>query len=427
MKRSTWNLRAIVVLGTLAGLAGWAFTLKAQDAASDLLKTADETLERVAHLRELQPKRPIEKGVRSREEISKFLDAHVRENYEDSQIQSEEKMLRKLGMIPQDLDYKAFMLKLLTEQVGGYYDPDKRTFFVADWLPADQQKPFMAHELTHALQDQYFNLGRLIREERKLRNDDRVLALQAVFEGDAMAVMLDYVLEPAGKNFSQLPNLVFIGRSQLPSMDAQFEVFRQAPLFLKEELLFPYGYGAAFLQRIRSTQPWAAVDKVYSDLPLSTEQIIHPEKYLTLRDDPKPVEVRDPALTLGPGWKSGYTNVLGEFALYLMLQLQIPEEKARRAAAGWGGDQVILAENPNGSAAVFFDSVWDSPEDAEEFYQAMSAWFKARFPKAARAGETASSFSLTDSGEFHSLRHSENRVSFIVGLSESQSSKLKTW
>lgn len=417
----------MAVLGMLAGLAGLAFTLTAQDAASDLLKTADETLERVAHIRGLQPKSPIDKGVRSREEIAKFLDAQVRENYEDSLIQSEGKMLQKLGLIPRDLDYKGFTLKLLTEQVGGYYDPDRRTFFIAGWLPAEQQKPVMAHELTHALQDQYFNIGRLIKEERKLRNDDRVLARQAVFEGDAMAVMLDYLLEPSGKNFSQLPNLVLVMRSQFASMDAQFEVFKQAPLFLKEELLFPYGYGAAFLQKIRSAQPWDAVNKVYSDLPVSTEQIIHPDKYLTTRDVPKPVEVKDPAPMLGAGWKSGYTNVLGEFALYLMLQLQIPEEKAKRAAAGWGGDQIILTENQEGSAVVFFNSVWDSPEDADEFYQAMSGWFKSRFPKAVSSGETASSFSLKDAGEFHALRRSEDRVSFIVGLPESQSSKLSNW
>lgn len=428
MRKLMIGLRAAMFLACLMGLAAMTFGLRLQKtAAADLLKAAEEMTEQVTQLRSLQPKGPIQKGVNSRDEISKFLDAHVRENYDDAQIESEGILLRKLGMIPDSLDYKAFTLKLLTEQVGGYYDPDKKTFFMADWLPVEQQKPVMAHELTHALQDQYFDIGRMQKEDLKLHNDDRVLAHQAVFEGDAMAVMLDYLLAPGGKTFSQLPNLVMVMRSQFSNMDAQYAVFREAPLFLKEELLFPYGYGAAFLQKIRADQPWEAVNRIYSDLPASTEQIIHPEKYLTSRDDPQSVRVQDPTPQLGPSWKNAYTNVMGEFALYLMLKPQIPEEKARQAAAGWGGDQIRLVTNADGAAAVFFSSAWDNPEDAGEFYQAMQEWFKIRFPHAKHASDSPSEFSLIEGGEYHALRRSENRVNFVVGFPESQSAKLKSW
>ncbi len=428
MKKRMIGLRAVFILACFIALAGITFGLRLQKTAvPDLLKAAEEMTARVAQLRGLQPKAPIQKGVNSRSEIAQFLDSHVRENYDDAQIQSEGILLRKLGMIPQDLDYKAFTLKLLTEQVGGYYDPDKKTFFIADWLPLEQQKPVMVHELTHALQDQYFDIGRMQKEDLKLHNDDRVLAHQAVFEGDAMAVMLDYLLEPGGKTFSQLPNLVMVMRSQFSNMDAQYEVFREAPIFLKEELLFPYGYGAAFLQKIRASQPWEAVNKIYADLPASTEQIIHPEKYFTNRDEPQSVRVQDPTPQLGPAWKVAYTNVMGEFALDVMLKQQIPEDKARKAAAGWGGDQILLVTDQAGESAVFFSSTWDSPQDADEFYQAMEEWFKARFPQAKRSSNSPDETSLIDRGEYHALRRNENRVDFVVGLPESQSAKLKSW
>ncbi len=428
MKKRMIGIRVAMFFACLTVMAAMTFGLRPQVTATpDLLKTADEMTEQVIRLRGLQPKGPIQKGVNSRDEISRFLDAHVRESYDDAQIQSEGTLLRKLGMIPDSLDYKAFTLKLLTEQVGGYYDPDKKTFFIADWLPAEQQKPVMVHELTHALQDQYFDIGRMQKEDIKLHNDDRMLAHQAVFEGDAMAVMLDYLLVPGGKTFAQLPNLVMVMRSQFASMDAQYEVFREAPVFLKEELLFPYGYGAAFLQKIRASQPWDAVNKIYSDLPASTEQIIHPEKYFTSRDDPKPVRVKDPTPQLGPAWKDAYTNVMGEFALYLMLKLHIPDEKAKQAAAGWGGDQICLVAEDGGGAGVFFSSVWDSPEDAGEFYQAMEEWLNARFPRARHVSDSTAEFSLIEGGEYHAVRRSENRVDFVVGFPESQSAKLKSW
>jgi hypothetical protein len=420
-------LRIVLFLISLfppAGLTAKAFP---QEAPSDLLKTADEIIARVTTLRGLQPKGPIQKGVKSRSEISRFLESHVKENYDEEQLQSEGRVMQKLGLIPTSMDYKDFTLKLLTEQVGGYYDPEKKTFFIAAWLPIEQQKPVMVHELTHALQDQYFDIGRFQKEDRQSHNDDRSLARQAVFEGDAMAVMLDYMLEPAGRNFTQLPNLVTVMRQQFSSMESQFDVFKQAPMFLKEELLFPYGYGAAFLQKLRSTQPWDAVNKLYLDFPASTEQIIHPEKYLEPRDQPRDVELQDPSPGLSPGWKSTYHNVLGEFTLYLMLKAFIPEETAKTAAAGWGGDQVMLLQNSNGDSAVFVSSVWDTVADAGQFYAAMDTWFKIRFPESKRSEESASGFHLSTPAGFHALRQEGDRVRFVVGLPESEASRITGW
>ncbi len=386
---------------------------------TELLKTADELLQTVTKLRGLEPKSSILKGIRSRAEISQYLNERVHEDYSENDLQAEEKVLRKLGLIPASINYKEFVLKLLTEQVGGYYDPDKKTLYIAAWLTADEQKPVLVHELTHALQDQHFDVGRILKENRKLRNDDRTLAHQAVLEGDGMVVMLQYLLEPIKRHFSQLPDLAFIMQAQMASMQSQYAVFKNAPPYLRESLLFPYGYGAAFLQKAWLKNPsWEAVNKIYSDLPASTEQIIHPEKYLNERDNPKSVPHDDPAARIGKGWKITYRNVLGEFSLSLLLDLHLTEERARRSVSGWGGDQVSLLENAEGKNAVFVNTVWDTPEDAEKFYLAIQDWFQKGYPRAIKTDEPPGGFSLVQDGEFHSVRHRGDSVRFIVGQPE---------
>ncbi len=397
-----------------------------ESTSADLLKTAAEMIQRVSQLRGLQPKASIPMGVKSRDEISKFLLERVKSDLDEEELQNEGKVLQKLGLIPTDLNYKDFTLKLLTEQVGGYYDPDKKTFFIAGWLPAEQQKPVMVHELTHALQDQYFDLNKVLKDDRKLHNDDRILAQQAIFEGDGMAVMLDYLLEPAGRDFASLPDLVFV-MQQYSNMSAEFPVFKTAPLYLKETLLFPYGFGAAFLQKVWAKNPsWEAVNKIYSDLPVSSEQIMHPEKYLaTPRDDPKPVELEDPAARLGTGWKISYRNVLGELGIDLLLRLQLPEEQSKRAAAGWGGDQVLLLENESGNYAVLMATVWDSTDDADEFYQAMSDWLQRRYSKARKSVPAANGFSLIQDGEYNSIQRDGLKIQCVIGLPESDAPKPK--
>ncbi len=425
MKRVLRTLATLVVLIFAAGLVARAWVQ--ETAPADLLKTAEEMVQQVSRLRGLQPKAPIQMGVKSRDEISKFLREHVKESVDEGDLQGEGKVLHKLGLIPASIDYKDFTLKLLTEQVGGYYDPDKKTFFIAGWLPLDQQKPVMVHELTHALQDQYFNLNKILKEDRKLNNDDRMLARQAIYEGDGMAVMLNFLLQPVGRSFASLPDLVFVMRSQFSTMDSQFPIFKSAPEYLKETLLFPYGYGASFLQKAWAKSPsWDAVNKIYSDLPVSTEQIMHPEKYLdTPRDDPKPVEFEDPTVRLGKGWVTSYRNVLGEFTIDLLLRLHLSEAQSKLAAAGWGGDQVLLLENPEGKQVVFMATTWDTPDDAEEFFQAMSDWLGRKYEKARKSSETPDGFNLTQDGETSSIRREALKVLVFIGLPEGDAAKLK--
>jgi len=415
----------LVVASLLGGAAAWLSGAEARSPGEDILKTADEILVRVSKLRGLEPTGPISKGVRTRQEITEFLNERVREERSEAELEAEGKALRLLGVFPEGLQYREFMLQLLTEQIGGYYDPQKKTLFLADWLPVDQQKPVMAHELTHALQDQHFDLGRTMAADRRSQNDDRTLAHQAVFEGDGTAVMLDYLLEPTGKTFFQLPDLVFVMRAQYTLLESQFKVLQQAPEFIKETLFFPYGYGGAFLQKLRAKQPWSAADALYKDLPESTEQILHPEKYFDRRDTPRAVVVPDPSSHLGEGWRVTYRNVLGEFQLATLLRGGgNTEDQARRAAAGWDGDQVLLVEGAT-SHFLILSTVWDSEQEAGEFFESIGNWLLKRFPQAARSDDSPAGYRMADTGRHHFLKRDGDTVRLIIGLPQAESAKLK--
>ncbi len=420
------RIRWIICLMLAVGLSS-TMPSPAQEAdAAALLDTVDEMVQITARLRGLEPKAPILKGVKSRDEITQYLNERVQEDYDQLRLQNEGKMLKKLGLIPAELDYLEFILKLLTEQVGGYYDPEEKTLYIASWVSVKEQKPIMVHELTHALQDQYFDIQEILKKHRNLDNDDCVLAHQALFEGEAMVLMLQYILEPIKRHFAELPDLAFIMRTQMSAMQSQFAVFESAPSYVQEMLLFPYGYGASFLQQAWKRNPsWQSINKFYSDLPASTEQIIHPEKYFTDRDEPIPVEAEKYAAKLGENWDIAYRNVLGEFSLSLLLRLHLTDERSMRSVAGWGGDQVLLLENGFGKNAVLVSTIWDSEDDSEKFFGAMDEWFRQRYADTLRTDESASGFSIVRNGEFHTIRREGTMVRFLIGLPETDGVKLK--
>ncbi|HUV12918.1 MAG TPA: hypothetical protein VMY18_04685 [Acidobacteriota bacterium] len=356
---------------------------------SELLKSADEVLETVVEIRELKPREPIQKGIQSREEVRAYLVSRIQEEYPKDQIEVEERLLEKLGLIPPDLQLYEFMLELLTEQVAGYYDPDSKTFIIADWIPLEIQKPVMAHELTHALQDQYFDLKRFLTPVEG--NDDTTLAHNALIEGEGFIIMLDYTLRPMGRSAADIPDLIELNRAQMPLMEAQFPIFGKAPDYLKETLIFPYAYGGAFIKRILEEGSWQDVDRVYSNLPESTEQILHPEKYLNSPDHPTEVDTETLQKKLSEDWEPVVENVLGEFSTYLLLKEYISDEQAQRASKGWDGDRVELWESERGNTALLLSTIWDGTADASEFFEAYSELVVKKYPQAERSDRQDSS------------------------------------
>lgn len=336
---------------------------------TQLLAAADDITRQVAALRGLQPRRQIERGVLTREEIGARLKERIAKEYTPEEIRVESRVLKRLGLLPADADYQAILLDLLMEQVAGFYDPFTRKLYIADWLGLELQRPALAHEIQHALQDQHFDLKTFA---TPIKDDgDRQLARSALVEGDGTATMLEFFAQSLGLDVARVTALGdSLGKQLAAGMVAQSPAFTRAPRFLRETLLFPYFSGLNFVLAIRKGQPWSKVDEAFRAPPESTEQVLHPEKYFA-RERPSAI-VTAPLAALGPR-KELRRDVLGEMALRVLFAAHLPDGAAERAAAGWGGDRLVaFGEADDGKPITVIDySSWDTEEDAKEAAGAM--------------------------------------------------------
>jgi hypothetical protein len=352
-----------------------------------VVATTAAVLKETSEIRELPILRPVKSGAQSRVEIERMLIKNLDEQTTPAEMHANELSLRKFGLAPSDFEYRPFVIKLLTEQVAGYYDPRAQEFHLADWLELEGQKPVMAHELTHALQDQHFNLRRF--EKWPHGDSDAELAAHALIEGDATLAMTIYL----AKN----PMVALAFSRSLSSSGMSSEQFNKAPRALRESLVFPYLQGNEWATQLYKRGGWTMISRAFARLPLSSEQILHPEKYFSYE---RPVKVVLPDLTgllnnsklsgsksgsaNGGNWRRIDYDVNGEWSYYLILDqfLKSPAE-SRRAAAGWAGDRYELYEGP-GPENIFTAqmTVWDTENDAREFFDAYLKRTERRYPDA---------------------------------------------
>src|SRR5260370_15944699 len=234
-----------------------------------MVSGSGEVLKETSEIRQLAILRPVQSSTQSRAEIERMLIKNLDEETTPAQIHATEVTLKKLGLAPADFQYRALMLRVLTEQVAGYYDPKTQQFHLADWIDLDGQKPIMAHELTHALQDQHFNLRRFAHWPKG--DSDAELAAHALIEGDATLAMTLYV---ARNPLRALAFLKSLGATGMPSDELD-----KAPRALRETLLFPYQEGILWTRNLYQRGGWNEVSTAFTELPQSTEQVMHSEKY----------------------------------------------------------------------------------------------------------------------------------------------------
>src|ERR1043165_4126747 len=382
IRLQTAALLAVVLI--LAALAPAARTTKAQAQSAAATVTANakraavveattEVLKETSELRQLPIIRQVKSDTQSRADIERFLIKNLDEDTTPAEMHATEVSLKKLGLVPQDFQFRAFIIKLLTEQVAGYYDPKQQEFFLADWIDLDGQKPVMAHELTHALQDQHFNLRRF--EKWPKGDSDAELAAHALIEGDASLAMSVYVTRSPAR-------IIALMKSMGGSQSATEEIDR-APRALRESLLFPYQEGMQWVTQLYKKEGWPLVSKAFTELPQSTEQILHADKYFA-HDAPIKITQPDIASALGAGWKRIDSDVNGEWSYYLILDEYLKsEQESRRAAAGWGGDRYSVYEDAKtGSVFITQLTAWDTEQDAAEFFTAYAKRTELRYKSA---------------------------------------------
>lgn len=418
----------------------------ASPSADQLLKEAGSIADRVARIRGLAPLDDIEKGVKTREELRAILVEKLAEEQTDRQMRQEAAVFRKLGLIPEDLDYREVILDVLTEQIAGFYDQKEGKLNIMVGIPLDLQRPAMAHEIFHAIQDQHFDLTRMLEPFESREHGDFHLARSALIEGDATVLMIDFALYQEGtlprNDFRSLVDIPMLanmlkqldygqlgaleqlsekgtdganggGSDESDSTTSPTELFdsslSEAPPIIRRVLIFPYLAGMRFVIAMRSGRTWSEFDDIYRRPPVSAEQILHPERYAE-RDEPVVLNY-DPSAVLD-SYDRIYDTVLGEFQMQLFLEQHTGEGETQsgersvdveKATTGWDGDRLLAFENDEGRVLLTHLSVWDSRRDAKEYYNALIEVSGRRFPETSKRtadGEYGASTCLySDTGD----------------------------
>jgi hypothetical protein len=308
--------------------------------------------------------------------IADMADADSQKSIEDSR-----QLMVALGLLAPDIDLYRMMLDFRTGIVLGEYDPETKQLYVITGqdLSRPLERVTLAHEFTHALQDQHFDIQNLLPKDSD--NSDRDLAVSALLEGDALISEQLYEIHVLTRAERQEK------RRQEQAMSGQLNMDR-VPLVILEETYFPYVYGPEFVtaiigrdalrQAVESGNGYGpAVQRLFENPPKSSAQIIHPEKY---RNNVAPIEVRFPDLpaALGPGWEQRRKDLLGEIDHRILIQQFVNRETGDRAADGWAGDAFALLRNGN-ETAVVARSIWDTPADAQEWFEAYTRAMTARY------------------------------------------------
>jgi hypothetical protein len=358
----------------------------------------------VAGLRGLAPKADVPLRFLSQSDLQRYFVDSFNRDYLPSERESDQKLLETLGLLNQGDSIVQILLDVLQEQVIGVYnDDDKAMYLVGDKNQfGPEEKSTFAHEFTHALQDQYFELRTL--SPKHPDNDDRALAIQAVVEGDA--VLLQRLWAQQNMSSDEL--------SQLSQGGADSQLF-SAPLYVREQLLFPYGEGFNFVRQAYQTGGgYAAVDELFLHPPDSTEQVLHPEKYRA-HEQPVVVSLPDLVPVLGPGWRTINSNVVGELDLRLILQQLTDQTRAVRGASGWGGDRFALLEK-DGRTAFVLSSVWDGDNEARNFFDTFGLALRNRFAGARQEEASATRQALTASTAATELRRNGRNVVAVISF-----------
>jgi len=401
--------RALVLLVLLVGLAAAGRELRSApmkhappwqvrgQTNPEFLKAADEVLGEMSTILHLPIKEPLKKSLRSKQEIRDYLVREETEDRTDAQRYADEKSLEAFGLIPKNFPLDQFMLDVLTEQVAGLYDPKTKEFYIADWIPVDEQKDVMSHELTHALEDQSFNVDPWIKAARP--NDDAELARDAVSEGTALAAMVDYALRDSKMSVRDLADVSMVIRAGAVAQMNEDPKLAKAPLYIRDGLLFPYLAGTTFSQQfLKAHTGWSDLHLLFERPPVSTQQIMQPDFYLK---NVGPAKVTFLAWNgvVPRDWKLLEENVLGEFGLQEVLKQLLDGERAENLAYAWDGDRYALFEDQTSkNLGLVFLLALETQDDAFRYFGQYSEALETKYPNRSHLYRRPNFFQFQTSG-----------------------------
>ena len=359
--------------------------------AKELFRSVDVILNFASHDTRLPIKSDVKRHLITRESMEKYVNKRMKDDKDAQRLEQSRLVLEKFGLLPKGYDLHSEFLRLLAEQVAAYYDPKSKSVNLLDWVPPDTQKPVLAHELTHALQDQKIGLEKWERAGAKDDNplpdpqeyvvEEAQAARQCVAEGQAMVVLFDYTLAPMGKDVVSASEIVDAMRAGMAdSKDSP--VFAAAPVFLRESLMMPYTWGTDFVRTVLTKK---GKDAAYGGLlehpPVDTRQVMQPETYLLNQVVPPP-EIPDLDKLVAPTYERFDFGGMGEFDIYLLAKQYGGDDAPPNYYPHWRGGYYFAAHAkgaPKDQIAMLYFSRWDSPEAAHDFAKLYGDYLPKRY------------------------------------------------
>jgi hypothetical protein len=375
--------------------------------AKDLFRSVDEILQFASDDTGLPIKHRVKRKLTMRDEVQSYIEKNMKDDKDAKRLERSSAVLKKFGLLPRNFDLSSFLVTMLREQVAGYYDAKTKTVYLLNWLDAEQQKPVLAHELTHALQDQSFGIETFMKSAEggnedkgkgkgkykdkddkdpspaDIANDEQSSARQAIVEGQAMVVLLDYTLAPTGKTLLESPQIVDALKQGMLVGTADSPAFRDAPIFLKEELTFPYRYGLDFTAALlKAGGKKLAYAGAFDNPPKTTREIMEPDTYLS-HEKLDPVKLIDMEKDF-KDYDPFDIGAMGEFDVDILVEQYAGREEATSIYPEWRGGYYFAGKpkaNKAAPIALLYISRWSSPEKAAEFAAVYANSLAKRYQK----------------------------------------------
>jgi hypothetical protein len=352
--------------------------------AQKLFASIDDVFQFVSHDTKLPIKRMVPKKLADRDQVEKYIISKMDEDEDTKRFERSSIVLKKFGLIPRNFELRPFLVKLMRDQVAGFYDVKTKTVYLLDWVDPEIQKPVMAHELTHALQDQNFDLEKWGKDTERdkaekagdynkaIALDEASTAETAIVEGQGMITLVDWMLKPYGRNAADSPAVIASMSSGMESDDSS-EVMKEAPMLLRESLIFPYRDGMRFVSAVLEAQGReAAFSGLFHRPPMTSYEVLTPKAYLEQKEV-KALPLPNMKALLGENYSEYDLGAMGEFDAELLMKQFGDTRTARTVTPEWDGGSYFAALRKGAdpaqtsSIALVYVSRWKTQEAAIDF------------------------------------------------------------
>lgn len=372
----------------------------------------DSIVKSLSTISGLAEKHPVPYGRMNKRQLRQFLNKRIKKTLKPDEIYADELSLKMFGLVPQDFDLKKSTIDLLTEQAAAFYDYDEKKLFLLDDSSFTGETTTLAHELSHALADQHFDLSKFM--DSTASNDDENLAHTAVVEGQATWLMMAYDLKQSGQSPDPTPAMVKSVADSSQGSLADYPVLKGSPLYIQQSLLFPYTEGVLFFDAVYHKLGKDSFATVFENAPKDSAQIMHPERYFAHENATKPDL---PTVTVSSREKDVTEGSLGEFDLEIMLRQYTSEQAAKDLAPHLrGGEFKIEAVGKERKPMLVYVSAWDSEADAAKFFGAYQKILRGKWKQCDVSTSTDTTFAGSSDSGYFVTRLNGLQVSSVEGV-----------